>query len=119
MENININGTSFHDGYVLASCNELKEKLQDEPVYIYKTEDPNFDKTHIEFHYQLEDGTPFSIYDWKQFLYDADNLDEILYYHIGTHTREDTIKVLKFLESKKLLTKYDPNRFEKLYRFCS
>ena len=108
MKNINIIGTSFHDGYVLASCNEIREKLQDEPIYILKTEDLEFDKIHIEFNYQLEDGTVFTIYDWKEYYYNTDNLDEMLYYHIGTHTREETIKVLEFLKSKNLLTRYDP-----------
>lgn len=108
MKNINIIGTSFHDGYVLASCNEIREKLQDEPIYILKTEDLEFDKIHIEFNYQLEDGTVFTIYDWKEYNYDADNLNEILYYHIGTHTREETIKVLEFLKSKNLSIRYDP-----------
>ncbi len=111
MENINVDGTSFHDGYVIASCNEIREKLQDEPIYIINSFDPEFDKVHIEFENQLEDGTVFTIYDWKEYSYDANNLDEILYYHIGTKTAYDTQKVLNFLETKNLHVKYDPIKF--------
>lgn len=111
MKNINIIGTSFHDGYVFASCNEIKEKLNDEPSYIISSDDPEYTKVHIEFNYKLKDGTIFTIYDWKQYDYDINNLDEKLYYHIGTFTTRDTKNVIEFLKTKGLTATYEPFNF--------
>jgi hypothetical protein len=111
MKNVNINMISFHDGYVIASCNEIQEKLQDEPIYILKTDDPEYWKTHIKFNSKLDDGTVFSIYDYKLNDYNSDNRDEIITFHIGTHTAQDTIKVVKFLKEKNLKAIYDPYYF--------
>ena len=111
MQNINVNNTSFHDGYVIASCNEIKKKLQDKPKYIKTSNDPTYSKVHIEFVYQLENGIPFTIYDYKEYNYSGENLDVVLEFHVGTHTKEDTIKVLEFLKTKNLKTKYDPFNF--------
>ena len=89
-------GTSFHWDTILASCNEIRSKL-DIDVTCY-----GGDKTNFEFELELEDGTPFTIYDWKE----GDWVDEdtILYFHIGAHTPEDSKKALAALKEYGLKT---------------
>lgn len=74
--------TSFHGDTIFASCNEIRSKL-DIDVACYWG-----DKTHFEFELELEDGTPFTIYDWKE----GDWVDEdtTLYFHIGAKTMQDS-----------------------------
>lgn len=83
-------GSSFHGCTILASVNEIRSKL-DVDVACY-----GGDKTNFEFELELEDGTPFYIYDWKE----GDWVDEdtTLYYHIGTETEEDSKRVLSALK---------------------
>ncbi len=85
-----INGTSFHGYTILASANEIRSKL-DIDVTCY-----GGDKTNFEFDLELEDGTPFTIYDWKE----GDWVDEdtTLYYHIGSRTAEDSNKAMLALK---------------------
>ena len=77
-------GTSFHWDTILASCNEIRSKLDIDVACYYG------DKTHFEFELELEDGTPFTLYDWKE----GDWVDEDtkLFYHIGALTAEDSRK---------------------------
>lgn len=94
-------GTSFHGCTILASVNEIRSKLGvDVAEY-------GGDKTNFEFALELEDGTPFYLYDWKE----GDWVDEdtTLYYHIGTATTEDSQKVLLALKEHGL--KGQCNRF--------
>ena len=85
-----INGTSFHGYTILASANEIRSKL-DIDVTCY-----GGDKTNFEFELELEDGTPFTIYDWKE----GDWVDEdtTLYYHIGAQTAVDSQKAIRALK---------------------
>jgi hypothetical protein len=89
-------GTSFHNDTILASANEICDKL-DTDITCY-----NGDKTHFEFDLELEDGTPFTLYDWKE----GDWVDEDtkLYYHIGARNEEDSHKVLAVLKEHGLKT---------------
>jgi hypothetical protein len=89
-------GTSFHWDTILASCNEIRSKL-DIDVACY-----GGDKTNFEFELELEDGTPFTIYDWKE----GDWVDEdtLLYYHIGARTPEESKKALAALKEYGLKT---------------
>ena len=84
-----IYGTSFHSDTIYASCNEIRSKLNID-VACY-----GGDKTNFEFELELEDGTPFTLYDWKE----GDGVDEdtALYYHIGARTPEDSKKALRAL----------------------
>lgn len=93
-----INGTSFHGDTILASCNDIRSRLDIDVAY-YGSGD---EKTNFEFDLELEDGTPFTIYDWKE----GDWVDEDtkLYYHIGAHTAEDSRKVLQVLKEHGLKT---------------
>lgn len=85
-----VNMTSFWGDTILTSVNEIRSKL-DVDVACY-----GGDKTNFEFELELEDGTPFTIYDWKE----GDWVDEdtTLYYHIGAHKPEDSHKVLAVLK---------------------
>ena len=85
-----INGTSFHGYTILASANDIRSKL-DIDVTCY-----GGDKTNFEFDLELEDGTPFTLYDWKE----GDWVDEdtTLYYHIGSQTRLGSRMALEALK---------------------
>ena len=89
-------GTSFYGDTILASCNDIRSKL-DIDVACY-----GGDKTNFEFELELEDGTPFTLYDWKE----GDWVDEdtTLYYHIGALTNEDSKKALAALKEHGLKT---------------
>lgn len=91
-----VNGTSFHDDTILASCNDICSKLDVDVAYY------GGDKTNFEFELELEDGTPFTIYDWKE----GDWVDEdtILYYHIGARNAMESHKVLAVLKEHGLKT---------------
>ena len=90
------NGTSFYGCTILASVNEIRSKL-DVDVASY-----GGDKTNFEFELELEDGTPFTIYDWKE----GDWVDEdtTLYYHIGSQTAGDSKRALQALKEHGLKT---------------
>jgi hypothetical protein len=89
-----INGTSFFGYTILASANDIRSKL-DIDVACY-----GGDKTNFEFELELEDGTPFTLYDWKE----GDWVDEdtTLYYHIGSRTAEDSDKAMWALKTRGL-----------------
>ena len=90
-------GTSFHWDTILASCNEIRSKLDIDVAYY------GGDKTNFEFELELEDGTPFTIYDWKE----GDWVDEdtLLYYHIGARNSTDSKKVVLALNERGLKAK--------------
>ena len=90
------NGTSFYGCTILASVNEIRSKL-DVDVACY-----GGDKTNFEFDLELEDGTPFTIYDWKE----GDWVDEdtTLYFHIGSLTAGDSKRALQALKEHGLKT---------------
>ena len=90
------NGTSFYGCTILASVNEIRSKL-DVDVACY-----GGDKTNFEFELELEDGTPFTIYDWKE----GEWVDEdtTLYYHIGSRTAGDSRRALQALKEYGLKT---------------
>ena len=89
-------GTSFHGDTILASCNDIRSKL-DIDVACYKG-----DKTNFEFELELEDGTPFTLYDWKEG--DWVDEDDVLYYHIGARTGTESNKVVHALKEYGLNT---------------
>lgn len=91
-----LNGTSFFGGMVLACANDLEEKLGVKPEL-------GGDKVTFEFDLQLEDGTPFSLYDWKEYQIGRNTQ---VYYHIGSRNREDTGKVCHALRDYGFIVKY-------------
>ena len=44
---------------------------------------------------ELEDGTVFSVYDWKE--YRSISLDEVIDWHIGGKNGDNTVKALEQL----------------------
>ncbi len=83
-----INGTSFHKGTIDTSLAQLENALGIEAERVLD------EKVNYEFDLELADGTPFTIYDWKEgFLAPTRKV----FFHIGTHCAEDTAKVCQVL----------------------
>jgi hypothetical protein len=78
-------GTSFHDSTITASLNQLKTICGEPQSY----GDPN-DKVQYDWDMETEDGTPFTIYDWKE--YRRFGAHEMIEWHIGGFTGSDTRK---------------------------
>jgi len=70
-----MSGTSFHDHVIKASYNDMV-KAFGAPHYEFG------DKSNHEWHLEC-DGTPFSIYDWKEALRPSSYPDELYEWHIG------------------------------------
>jgi hypothetical protein len=83
-----IAGTSFFGTTFPASVNQLIEAIG-QPTFKANTGE---DKTNFEWNMELEDGTVFSIYDWKE--YRAIGLDEVIDWHIGGKNGAHTEKAL-------------------------
>ena len=86
-----IAGTSFFGTTFPASVDQLVEALGA----------PTFEgnggevKTNFEWNMELEDGTVFSVYDWKE--YRSISLDEVIDWHIGGKNGDSTVKALEQL----------------------
>lgn len=102
-DGFDMNGTSFHDGYIKATYNQLV-KAFGKPLYT----DVNDYKVTCEWELKIEDEdgnqVGFTVYDWKEGISPLRNRDDYYEFHIGTHTPAGTklvIKVLKdnFIES--------------------
>ena len=85
--NQSANGTSFHDVTITTTINALVELLG-EPTY---TGDWSEDKVTVEWVCETERGNVVTIYDWKE--YRRLGEDDIVQFHIGGHSEEDTLKV--------------------------
>ena len=86
-------GTSHHGMVVNDTTEGLTKKLGLKPNYY----EPELDgeKTTREWDLRLQDGTPFTIYDWKEYrVYDD---DETIEWHIGTRNKEEQEKVRQAL----------------------
>jgi len=79
--NSSTNGTSFYDVTIKASVNQLINAFG-EPDLDGNTGD---DKVNFEWEMETEGGEVFTIYDWKH--YRPLDLDEIIEWHIGSHSR--------------------------------
>ena len=86
-----ISGTSFFGTIFPASVNQLVKAIG-EPMH---EENTGEDKTNFEWDMELEDGTVFSIYDWKE--YRSISLDEVIDWHIGGKNGDSTVKALEQL----------------------
>lgn len=85
--------TSHHGMVVNDTTEGLTKKLGLKPNY-YEPDD-DCEKTTREWDLTLQDGTPFTIYDWKEYrVYDD---DETIEWHIGTRNKEEQEKVRKAL----------------------
>lgn len=86
-------GTSHHGMVVNDTTEGLTKKLGLKPNYY----EPELDGEKItrEWDLTLQDGTPFTIYDWKEYrVYDDDVPVE---WHIGTRSKEEQEKVKQAL----------------------
>lgn len=81
--NKSLNGTSFHDVVVHETPANMI-KFLGEPHCVAG------DKTNMEWDMETSDGTVFTIYDWKN--YGGIAMDRVVEWHIGGHTKEDTLK---------------------------
>lgn len=86
-----IAGTSFFGITFPATVVQLIEAIG-QPTYERNNGD---DKTNFEWNMELEDGTVFSIYDWKE--YRAIDQDEVIDWHIGGKNGDNTVKALNEL----------------------
>ena len=81
--NKSINGTSFHDQVILETpANMIK--------FLGEPHEVGGDKTNMEWFMETEDGTVFTVYDWKN--YGGIRMDQVVEWHIGGHSKTDTIK---------------------------
>jgi len=85
------NGTSFHDSTITASLTQLKT-VCGEPTYYGDTDD----KVQYDWCMETTDGTPFTIYDWKE--YRKFGANEMIEWHIGGFSGMDTYKAQEELQ---------------------
>lgn len=78
----NPSGTSFHGNIVLETPRNLRA-IFGEPTY---DQNDGSDKTNLEWFFELADGSPITIYDWKYYRPIGD--DEVIEWHVGAHTSE-------------------------------
>jgi hypothetical protein len=81
-------GTSFHDTVINTTVNKLIKAIG--KPYMHKN--LGDDKINFEWRMELEDGTVFTVYDYKE--YRKLDLDEIIEFHIGGFNAHDTEKAL-------------------------
>lgn len=84
--------TSFHGDVIKATTNKIK-KIIGEPDY---NEQDIIEKVQKEWDRELEDGTPFTIYDWKEYRPYADG--KTIGWHIGARSKEESAKVARVLK---------------------
>ena len=90
----NFGGGSFHDHTIRTTVNRLAEAVG-EPQNDYNGGD---DKVNFEWDCETEDGTLFTIYDWKE--YRVLDRDELITFHLGGETGSDTRKAMYEVKSQ-------------------
>jgi hypothetical protein len=92
------NGTSFHDHTFTATVDDLRNVLG-QPQF---ESNDGEDKNNFDWIMETQDGTVFTVYDWKEYRRLAE--DEVIEWHIGGRSGADTEKAL--LEIRQALTAY-------------
>ena len=92
------NGTSFHDHTFTATVDDLRNVLG-QPKF---ESNDGQDKCNFDWIMETEDGTVFTVYDWKEYRQLAE--DEVIEWHIGGRSGADTEKAL--LEIREALMSY-------------
>ncbi len=82
------NGTSFHDTTFIATVADLR-KILGEPQF---EQNDGQDKCNFDWTMETEDGTVFTVYDWKE--YRKLEEDEDIEWHVGGRSGADTEKAL-------------------------
>lgn len=90
------NGTSFHGQTFRATVNEIARVCGEPTEY----GDPG-DKVQYEWDMETEDGTVFTIYDWKEYRHYSK--DATIEWHIGAHSGAQAhaglVELMKALDS--------------------
>jgi hypothetical protein len=81
-------GTSFHNTVINTTVNKLIKAIG--KPYMYKN--LGDDKINFEWRMELEDGTIFTVYDYKE--YRKLDLDELIEFHIGGFNATSTERAL-------------------------
>ena len=92
------NGTSFHDHTFTATVDDLRNVLG-QPKF---ESNDGQDKCNFDWIMETEDGTVFTVYDWKEYRQLAE--DETIEWHIGGRSGLITEKAL--LEIRQALMAY-------------
>ncbi len=86
------NGTSFHDTTFIATVADLR-KILGEPQC---EQNDGQDKCNFDWTMETEDGTVFTVYDWKE--YRRLEEDEVIEWHVGGRSGADTEKALNEID---------------------
>ena len=86
--NKSANGTSFHDTTFIATVADLR-KILGEPQC---EQNDGQDKCNFDWTMETEDGTIFTVYDWKE--YRPLKEDEEVEWHVGGYSGMNTEKAL-------------------------
>jgi hypothetical protein len=86
------NGTSFHDTTFIATVADLR-KILGEPQC---EQNDGQDKCNFDWTMETEDGTIFTVYDWKE--YRRLEEDEDIEWHVGGRSGADTEKALNEID---------------------
>jgi hypothetical protein len=109
--NKSLDGTSFHGATITATLADLKIILG-EPS---NTGDQH-DKVQNEWDLELEDGTVFSVYDWKEYReYEYEPIE----WHIGSHNSLNSLAALEALEEALATMDAKPNLFQSVKSFIN
>ena len=82
-----LNGTSFHGVVINTSIKKLKSVLGEPTIQ----DNTGEDKVNVEWGVITKEGIVGTIYDWKEYRRLGEN--DIVQFHIGGKTEEDTLKV--------------------------
>jgi methyl coenzyme M reductase alpha subunit len=87
-------GGSFHDVTIKTTPNKLIELFQYFRLDYWEQNDGS-DKVNFDFEAVLDDGTYFSLYDWKE--YEPLDLNSKYEFHIGGESPSSTLKARQVL----------------------
>ena len=88
LENLDlVNNTSFHFITINTSIKKLTKALGEPSIQ----DNTGEDKVNIEWDVITKDGVVGTIYDWKEYRKLGEN--EIVQFHIGGNSKEDTLKI--------------------------
>ena len=110
--NKSLDGTSFHGATFSATLADLQIILG-APNH---TSDPH-DKVQNEWELELEDGTIFTVYDWKEYRRYTDK--ETIEWHIGGRSQKDTFVAQDTLVEVLATMNVKPNLFQSVKSFIN
>jgi hypothetical protein len=108
----NMDGTSFHGATISASLADLIDILG----ATHGIGEPS-DKVQNEWELELEDGTIFTVYDWKEYRRYTDK--ETIEWHIGGRSQKDTFVAQDALVEALATMNVKPNLFQSVKSFIN